>query len=508
MSLTARFSTLLLSVLGVVLIGFSTTLYLAAWTYMERRLKDRLSAALAVLAAAAEIHPHEVEWEPQERVLSLGQEADPERLRWAVFDEGGNLVDHSRSLPEEDLASTWRPEPGTARLPRLLSDRQGREWRVAQRKIGPRSQPGTGSAIVVGRGRQAGGARRGLFRNAFVLTVCAPLDPMRSTLASLGLFLGVTGLSIWLIAALLCRRLSRRALAPLSRMVASARGLDATDPGWFLEEAGTGDELDELGHAFNDLLSRLSVAFQRYRRFSSDASHQLRTPLTALIGQIEVALRQQRTPEEYRRVLWSALDQSVHLAQIVESLLFLARAEADAALPEVQVLDLHEWAAAYLSAPTLLVPADRIVHQRGDAPVFVLAHPPLLGQLLGNLLDNSVKYGGSHAPIVVETGAEGDSALLAVRDEGPGIPPDDLPHILEPFYRSARARRQVGQGVGLGLAVVDRIARALGGRVRVQSEPGRGARFEVRLPIFSVDDPAETAEPEPAGRPPGLWIRP
>src|SRR5262249_9930582 len=129
---------------------------------------------------------------------------------------------------------------------------------------------------------------------ALVVTACAPIDPMEKTLTTLGLFLVGLSVGIWSMSALLCRRLSRRALAPLTRLVASARGLDASDPGWCLEEARTGDELDELGGAFNDLLGRLHLAYERQRRFSSDASHQLRTPLTVLIGQIEVALRRER----------------------------------------------------------------------------------------------------------------------------------------------------------------------------------------------------------------------
>src|SRR5262249_62385106 len=127
--------------------------------------------------------------------------------------------------------------------------------------------------------------------SGLVLTVAAPRGPIETALAALGWFLAVLSAGIWLLAALLCRWLSRRALAPLARMAASARDLDATDPGWCLEQAGTGDELDDLGRAFNDLLARLHVAFERQRRFSGDASHQLRTPLTVLIGQIQVALR-------------------------------------------------------------------------------------------------------------------------------------------------------------------------------------------------------------------------
>ena len=316
------------------------------------------------------------------------------------------------------------------------------------------------------------------------MTVCVPLDPKEATLATLGWLLVTLSVGIWLLAALLCRRLSRRALAPIARMVESARDLNPDDPGWCLEEAGTGDELDDLGRAFNDLLSRLHVAYQRQRRFSSDASHQLRTPLTILIGQIEVALRQERSGEEYRRVLRSALGKAVQLGQIVEALLFLARADSDAQLPDGQLLDLNHWVAGYLAARPATAFSGEIVHHpaRGE-PLSVRVHPPLLGQMLDNLLDNACKYGKQGSPIVVETVRDGDVAILAVEDTGPGIPAEDLPRVFEPFYRSALGRRWSVSGVGLGLAVVHRIAAAFGGTVSVRSDVGVGSRFEVQLPI-------------------------
>ncbi len=329
---------------------------------------------------------------------------------------------------------------------------------------------------------------------SLILTAWAPLDPIEATLTTLGGFLVALSVGTWLVAALLCRRLSRRALTPLTRMVASARGLDASDAGWCLDEAGTGDELDELGRAFNELLARLHVAYERQQRFSGDASHQLRTPLTVLIGQIEVALRQERSGEEYRRILGSALGRAVQLGRIVEALMFLARAEADAQLPECELLDLDRFVAEHLAERSAADPTAEVIHQalHGDG-TRVRAHPPLLGQLLDNLLDNARKHGRPGTPIRVETSREGDAVVLAVEDAGPGIPPEDIPHIFEPFYRSAQARRRGTSGVGLGLAVARRIAVAFGGSLSVRSEPGNGARFEVRLvvtvpPLESSDD--------------------
>ena len=481
MSLTGRFSALFLAALAVVLVAFSTALYVAARVYLHRRVGERLDAALAVLAAAAEVHPEGVEWEPQERVLPLGQEPGPERLRWMVFDPRGRRIDRSRNLAEADLTPDWTPRPGHARLPARLVDRRGRTWRVSQRRLGP-------GGARSGREEPLAPGRSEVLYPALVLTVCAPLDPTEAALATLAGFLVALGAGTWGLAALLCRRLSRRALAPLSRLVASARGLDAADPGWRLDEAGTGDELDDLGRAFNDLLARLHVAYQRQRRFSSDASHQLRTPLTVLIGQLEVALRQERSGEEYRRALRSALGRAVQLGQIVEALLFLGRPDADAGLSAGEPLELDRWVVAHLAARPAASRAADIIHRAAAAdPLPVRAHSPLLAQLLENLLDNAAKYGRPGTPILVETLRDDGMAVLAVEDSGPGIPPEDLPRVFEPFYRAAQARRQGAGGVGLGLAVVQRIAVAFGGSVRVRSEPGRGCRFEVRLPLIAQD---------------------
>jgi two-component system OmpR family sensor kinase len=494
MSLTGRFSTLFLSVLALVLVGFSTALYVSARIYLDRQLGDRLTSALAILAAAAEIHPDGVEWEPQERVLPLGQESGPERLRWMVYDDQGRRIDHSRNVVDVDFTDALTSHPGTAELPARLVDRQGGVWRVARRRIRPEAATATGSRAAADRQEWTDAHASEVLHPSLVLTAWASLDPIEATLATLGWFLVALSLGTWLIAALLCRRLSRRALTPLTRLVASARGLDASDAGWCLDEAGTGDELDELGCTFNELLARLHVAYERQRRFSGDASHQLRTPLTVLIGQIEVALRQERSGEEYRRTLGSALGRAVQLGRIVEALMFLGRAEADAQLPECELLDLDRWVAEHLAERSAMDPASEVVHTalQGDG-AWVRAHAPLLGQLLDNLLDNARKHGRPGTPIRVETIREGDAVVLAVEDAGPGIPPEDIPHIFEPFYRSALARRRGTSGVGLGLAVAHRIAVAFGGSLDVRSEQGNGARFEVRLkatppPLESSDD--------------------
>ena len=486
MSLTRRFSALCLTVLGVELLVFSTAVYVSAQTYLDRQVLERVRAALAVLAAAAEIHPKGVEWEPEERDLPLGQETGADRLRWLVFDDRGARVDHSRNWTESELAAPGAPQTSTSEMPDRVVDHMKKTWLVFRRRVLPNVPPGLGSGAArhqVAPGESSPGE---VLYPYLTIVVYAPLDPSRAMLESLAVFLIAVSAGSWLIAALFCRRLSRRALAPLTRMVESARGLDAVDPGWHVEEPGTGDELDELGRAFNDLLSRLQIAYQRQRRFSDDASHQLRTPLTVLTGQMEVALRQDRSAEEYRRALKAALARGVQLRQIVEALLFLGRADAEAALPDVELVELNQWIADHLSERHSTICPDEVVeHVAAECPVWVSLHSGLLAQLVDNLLDNARKYGAPGAIVRVESKREDGVALLVVEDTGQGIADLDLPRIFEPFFRSQRVRRQGIPGVGLGLSVVERITVAFGGTVTVQSKVGSGSRFEIRLPVAS-----------------------
>lgn len=495
MSLTGRFSALVLSLLALVLVGFSTAMYVSARVYLHRQLRDRIDAALAVLAAAVEVHPGGVEWEPQERILPLGVGSGGERLRWLVTDGRGGRLDHSRNLDDADLTPAWAPRPGSAELPARLADRAGAMWQIGQRRIVPGAVAATGSIVAARSGEPAGEAAGPGLHPALVLTVAAPVGPMEGTLATLAWFLLALAGGIWLLAALLCRWLSRRALAPLTSLAASARGLDAADPGWSLEAAGTGDELDDLGRAFNELLARLQVAYERQRRFGGDAAHQLRTPLTVMIGQVEVALRRDRPAEEYRRVLGSVLGRARQLGEMVEALLFLVKVEGQASLPPAGPLDLGEWAAEFLAAraPSARAP---VVLRRDEAAgaLRVRAHAPLLAQAIENLLDNAAKHGRDGAEIVVALAREGDEAVLAIEDRGPGIDPDEIPHIFEPFYRSPGARRRGVPGVGLGLPLVRRIVLAFGGSIAARPAVPQGLRVEIRLPICAVPPDESRAE--------------
>jgi heavy metal sensor kinase len=444
-------SAFFLLALAVVLVGFSASLYLLARSYLHRQAEERLSAALDMLDAAVERESDGLDWEPQAHRLALGQDGGPDQVRWAVHEAGGALVDRSANLGSEQT---------------LLPD--DASWLVLRRSV----EESEVTVLAAGKHR------------ALVLSVWLSLDPVSVTLRSLAIALTVLSVTVWLLAALLGRWVARRALAPVTRMAQAARAMTPADPGQRLPSPGTGDELDDLQRAFNDLLCRLHDAFERQRRFTGDASHQLRTPLAAMLGQVEVALRRPRPDAEYRETLAHVHAQAQHLRQIVESLLFLARADAEAGLDALEVIDLREvvrtlaerWSGHARAADLRIdVPADAMPTR---------TQPLLLGQLLDNLVDNAFKYSEPGTAVFVRMRREASAVAIDVEDAGPGIAGDDVPHIFEPFYRSLESRRCGLPGVGLGLAMVRRIAAALGGEVAVKSDLGVGSRFTLRVPVL------------------------
>jgi signal transduction histidine kinase len=460
--LASRLSGFFLAALAVVLVGFSVALYGLAAGDLRRQVDERLDAALATLVAAAEIGPGRVEWEPGERALGLGRDPGADQIRWIVLDDRGRPVDRSANWDSS------RPALEIARYP----DRGAILYpggRTYQAKIRLVTSPA--------------GAPPSQGYAELTFAAFAPLGPLQATLGRLALTLSLLSVVLWLAAALAGRWLCRRALAPLTLMATAARSASASDPTTRLPLPDTNDELEDLGQAFNGLLDRLHVALERQRRFTGDASHQLRTPLAGLISQVDVALRQERPAAEYQRVLGVVRTKAIQLRQIIESLLFLARTDSDAPRPELQVVDLARWLPEHLESwsnhPRA---ADIAIAPHGAAPFPVLAHPTLLSQLVDNLLENACKYSPPGTPVVVRLGRRQGVALLSIEDRGVGLSAEEQARVFQPFYRTAEARSRGQAGVGLGLAVVARVVTVFGGSIRIASEPGVGSRFEVALP--------------------------
>jgi signal transduction histidine kinase len=195
-----------------------------------------------------------------------------------------------------------------------------------------------------------------------------------------------------------------------------------------------------------------------------------------------------RPAGEYRDTLELVHRQATHLGQIVESLLFLARADAEARLPNREPIDLAAWLKEHLrSWSDHPRSADIRLEATPEALPPVEAHPPLLGELVDILLDNACKHSPPGSPVTLRLGREGGRVLLVVADRGCGIAAEDLPHVFEPFFRSADARRRGVAGLGLGLAIARRIAGACGGTLTAAGSPGGGVVFTLSLPKAASD---------------------
>jgi heavy metal sensor kinase len=480
MSLTNRLLLFFLATLALVLAGFSTSLYLVARSYLSRQVDERLDSALTILTAFVEQEDPGLEWEIRDRHLTLGVDSGADQVRWVVRDDRGRHVATSPNLADNsqfaDALLAFHPNDAA----HLEMNQAGTPWRVAQRQMD--DAKGAGRALPDER------------YHTLLLTVGSSLAPMHALLRNLALALSSLSLAVWILAAAGGYLVCRRALWPVSRMATAARAINAAALDQRLPTLQTGDELADLGRAFNDLLSRLQESFERQRRFTGDASHQLRTPLAAMLGQVEVALRRPRSQEEYQRVLDLVRDQSVHLRQIVEALLFLARADAESKQPQLDRIDLAAWlrehVCSWSSHPRV---ADLIVDCPPDTALWIDAQPPLLGQLVDNVWDNACKYSDQGTPITLRLRQAGDLICLSVEDHGCGVADDELPLVFEPFFRSQHSRQTGVGGIGLGLAIVRRIASALGGTTSLHSKAGGGSTFRLCLPGQSERLPSPVA---------------
>ena len=486
MTLVTRVSVAFLVALALALGAFSACLYYVANLRLRLDLDEELEATLDSFP---------------DRNHSEGVSG---RVTWAIYDETGQRVESAPGAGRPMVLDGRDLGPLAVDVAATIVAADGQRWRVLARKIGgghhrhgpPEHEDGEHHSGPPP-WEERKGDRPPHDRPPFVLAAWASLEPVEAHVRSLAAVLPLISLGLWTLAAAIGRHFARRALVPLTLMAESARTMPFDDGR--LPSPGTRDELENFAHSFNGLLDRLHVALERQRQFTGQASHQLRTPLAALIAAIEVARRRPRTVDEHERVLDRLHDDAVRLWRVVEALLFLARAEAEAELPDLERLDLAAWAAGHLHAWSGHERAADLRFERPDGgPLWTRAHRPLLGQLLDNLLENACKYSEPGIPIIVRAWSEPGAVALSVEDRGCGIPARDLPHVFEPFYRSESARRLGHAGVGLGLAVARRIAASHGGTITAESEPGRGSRFVVRLPRSPLPDgaPALVDHPE------------
>jgi len=280
-----------------------------------------------------------------------------------------------------------------------------------------------------------------------------------------------------------------QALSPMQKVVREVDSITVTDLHRRLSQAKGYDEIAHLAQRFNQLLDRLEIAFAGQRTFVRDASHELRTPLTVLIGELEVALLQERSPQEYRRVLQSTLDAARLLKDLTNGLLQIARASDDPSQVPLTELRLDELLLQAHEEVQRRHPTCRVDLEFGDVPASVRqpfavrGNEALLLSAFLNVLENACKFSaGSVAPVLASLTTTAGYVVLEVRDNGVGMSEADRQQVFVPFFRAEAIRTVPGHGIGLPLTA--KIMALHGGAVRVESQLGEGTQVWLEWPAL------------------------
>ena len=279
-------------------------------------------------------------------------------------------------------------------------------------------------------------------------------------------------------------------LRPLDRFAATAADIAAGDLSRRVSPAGGKTEVGRLGVALNHMLSRIEDAFrqkteseERLRRFVADASHELRTPLTSIRGFAElVASGPGLNPEDTANAARRIEQQSNRMGALVDDLLLLARLDEGQELT-LKPCDLADVVQAAADEARLADPARELTVS--TTPACVMGDQTRLHQAVANLLANARQHTPPGTPVHITLSRDNGTAVVAIADEGPGLPESDLPHLFERFYRADKSRSRQNGGSGLGLAIVKSIVEGHGGSVSAGNAPGGGARFTISIPIHS-----------------------
>ncbi len=480
MTIVNRLSMFFLIWLGIILAGFSAMVFGIEWHYLYRQADAQSISAFHALVAAIEVHPTDVEWEPNERKIVLGQGSGFDQVRWSVHDNLGELVDYSDNLLIKDSWNTgapWSVGVQIIRAGNFIPEI------VVTNKLTTFPNLHQEMSLEI-EGRPTFTRKPFYLSPSFTLSVAVSHQPIISSLWLTARVLLAAGIGVWIIGALFARLICKQALIPVTIMSASGKSL-GSDPSARLSVPKTGDELEGLGHTFNDLLARLQTAFDRQSRFSADAAHQLRTPLAALLGQVEVALKQDRPTHEYLRVLNLAKRRGLQLKQIIESLLFLARPDEIAAF-EMKQVEINSWIQEWIDGWSDHERfQDFIFYANNTSPCLVNIHVGLFNQIMDNILDNACKYSTPSSAITIKTNLHEARLQLTIEDHGCGIEAAELQNLGEPFFRTQEVRRLGIPGIGLGLAIAKRATTAIGAALTFESKRDVGTKAIISIAVIS-----------------------
>ncbi len=276
--------------------------------------------------------------------------------------------------------------------------------------------------------------------------------------------------------------MSSRVIRPIADISATAAKISHGDLAQRIPPAADGSELGTLVEILNSTFARLEGAFDRQRQFTSDAAHELRTPVSVLLTQIQSALNRERTPAQYRESLEACQRAAQRMRRLIEALLSMARLDAGQESFEREPLDLARVAADCVELVGPLARERSVTVESSFAPAQCKGDADRLALVITNLLTNAIHHNKVGGHVHISTANGSGAVTLTVQDDGPGIAPEHLAHVFERFYRGDPSRTNTAGRSGLGLAISKAIVEAHGGAIKVRSQPGAGAKFTVTLP--------------------------
>ncbi|MDA1016798.1 MAG: heavy metal sensor histidine kinase [Planctomycetota bacterium] len=354
---------------------------------------------------------------------------------------------------------------------------------TGESRFDSRRLPLIGRQRMLTRALDANGSR-------FDVVLMLPMDEVYKELRGLAaVLLTVLPISL-LLAGGIGYALARRALAPVERIRQATDEITAEQLSRRLDVQNSGDELGRLAQTINAMIARLEQSFAEVRRFTADASHELRTPIAVIRAEAEVAMHQPPDAEEFQTLAGSILEECEHLTKLIDQLLMLSREDAGLVPLESQPIDLARLVA---DATEMMRPLAEAKQQTltldSCTTAVVTGDCDRLREVIYNLLDNAIKYTPSEDCIEVTVTEQSGMIAVAVRDTGIGIDADHLPRVFDRFYRVDKSRSREAGGTGLGLSIVQSIVWAHGGRVDIASTPGEGTTCTVLLPRSGSDPP-------------------
>jgi len=404
--------------------------------------------------------------------------ASPLKFSWLFFEvvaDDGTLVQRSENLPPGVLPSIDRT--------RRVESSDGPAFETIAIEPGALPLAQSERIRLVSLHHTAEGG------DPYYLTVAGSLYPVDASVRHLRVLFLVTFPFGVLVATAASWILAGRVLAPIGRIAGQAERYTAAHLDERIALHAGDDEISRLVMVVNAMLDRLETAFRAQERFIADASHELKTPLSVLMTEAQILEQKTRKQEDYEQFVSSVQDQLRQLTRLIDSLLTLARADAGFPLSKVEPVSLNDVATEAAQRceglaqhrMVRLVPKLALPTEDGVEPI-AYGDRNLLRTVIENLVRNAVRYSPLEQAVEIEVGLDAQSATVTVRDNGPGIPPEDIDRVFNRFFQIPRGD-QSAQGAGLGLAIAKGVVQLHHGTISVQNRPGGGCEFTVELPL-------------------------